>query len=323
MSVVVLTRILAVVYAAAAIVVAMRQGDAMPVWIIGLLAKTGASPEVSVRLVAGSCAAIAGTLAALGARARVPAIMAAALLIFSGIADGSASLSLGASSVLLIRPIVQIVVGLLLAAPLVATRSPAERLRHPGLAAGGVVASLALGAGIAANLDVATVAAPSTGRDESGRYVVHDLTPESWAGLPLEETGLLSHLPAVRGLVQDEPTLIAFYRPNCGACHDLFDGYFGERLPARVVAVRVPPAEGVELTESDLPEDVVCTDCVRLAFPEGPVWLIQTPVVVEVVDGRVTCVSTDDFQRCVEDAVATAEARFAAEAAAAAEATEG
>jgi hypothetical protein len=146
---------------------------------------------------------------------------------------------------------------------------------------------------------------------------VHDLTPTDWDGRSLEETGLLEHLPQLRGLVQDQPTLIAFYRPNCGSCHDLFDGYFGERLPARVVAVRVPPAEGVELAENDLPSDVVCADCVRLAFPEGPVWLIQTPAVVEVVDGRVTCVSTEDFHRCVDDAVAAAEAMYAAESAAA------
>ena len=83
--------------------------------------------------------------------------------------------------------------------------------------------------------------------------------------------------------------------------------------------MRVPPAEGVELVENDLPEDVACADCVRLAFKEGPVWLIQTPVLLEVVDGMVTCVSTDDFHRCVDDAVATAEAQFARELEAATE----
>ena len=167
---------------------------------------------------------------------------------------------------------------------------------------------------------VKPVEAPlSTGRDETGRFIVHDLSPTDWEGESLEDTGLLDHLPQLRGLVRDQPTLVAFYRPNCGPCHDLFDMHFGERLPARVVGVRVPPAEGVELVENDLPEDVACADCVRLAFKEGPVWLIQTPVLLEVVDGMVTCVSTDDFHRCVDDAVATAEAQFARELEAATE----
>ncbi len=311
MPVLALTRGLALVYAAAAIAVAMRQGEALPVWILGSLARTGLSPEFSVRLVAGLCAALAGTLAALGARARMPAIIAAGVLVFSGIADGSASLSLGTG---LVRPLVQAIVGLLFLVALSSSRPSGERLRHPGLAGMGVAMSCLIGAGIAANIEVGGVDTSVLARDADGRYVVHDFTPADWTGQTLEETGLLDHLPQLRGLVRDQPTMIAFYRPNCGACHDLFDGYFGERLPARVVAVRVPPAEGVELAESDLPEDVICADCVRLAFPAGPVWLIQTPVVVTVVDDRVTCVSADDFDRCVDDAVSAAEAQYAREA---------
>jgi hypothetical protein len=314
MPLIVLTRGLALAYVAAAIIVAAVQGDTMPIWSIGTLAKAGASPELAVRLVVGACTAIAGSLVALGYRARTPAIIAAGLLVFSGIADGSAVLSLGSS---LWRPLLQIGVGAVFLLPLLSSAPSDRRLRHPGMAGVGVVASLALGAGIAGNLEVGIVDTSSIARDESGRFRVHDLTPADWVDVPLEQTGLLEHLPQLRGLSQDQPTLVAFYRPNCGACHDLFDGHFGERLPARVVAVRVPPAEGVELAENDLPEDVVCADCVRLALPDGPVWLIQTPAVVEIVDGRVTCVSNDDFQRCVEDAVAAAEALFAAESEAA------
>ena len=88
MPVIVLARILAVVYAVAAILIAMRQGEAMPVWIIGALARFEIAPELAVRLAAGVCAAVAGMLAALGHRARVAAIIAAGLLVFSGIADG-------------------------------------------------------------------------------------------------------------------------------------------------------------------------------------------------------------------------------------------
>lgn len=311
MNATILARLVAIAWAAIAITVAFGQGDVVPVWIVGLVSRTGGAPEFAVRLVAGVAAAGAGILLAFGSKARVPAIVACVVLVFSGVADASARWSLGAS---LLPAIVPIVVGGVLAVLLQRAEVATTRVRHPGLAAVLGVLSLVVGAAIAANLDVGVISSPAgAGRDESGRYIVHDLTPTDWEGATLEETGVLRHLPALRGLVQDQPTLIAFYRPNCGACHDLFDSQFGERLPARVVAVRVPPADGVELTESDLPEDVVCADCVRLAFPEGPVWLIQTPALVEVVDGRVTCVSTEDFHRCVDDAVAAAEAQFAAE----------
>ena len=95
-------------------------------------------------------------------------------------------------------------------------------------------------------------------------------------------------------------------------CHDLFDKHFGDRLPYRLVSIEVPPAEGVELAENNYPEDVTCPDCVRLTLPRGPVWVVTAPMLVEVVDGRVVCVSGDDFERCIDDAIVRAETAEAA-----------
>lgn len=317
MNALLIARVAAIAWAAIAIAIAFGQAELVPVWIIGLVSKAGGAPEFAVRLVAGAAAAIAGILLAVGPKARVPALVASLLLVFSGIADTSARWSLGAD---LVPSIVSLVVGGVLLGLLWRAPASERRVRRPGLVGAFTVSSLVLGAAIAANIEVKPVEAPaSAGRDASGRFIVHDLSPNDWEGRSLEETGLLEHLPQLRGLAADQPTLVAFYRPNCGACHDLFDAHFGERLPARVVGVRVPPAEGVELVENDLPEEVECADCVRIAFKEGPVWLIQTPVLLEIVDGTVACVSTDDFHRCVDDAVAAAEAQYAREADAAAE----
>lgn len=318
MNAVVLSRIVAFAWAGAAIAVALKQGEVVPVWIVGVVARAGGETEVSIRLVSGLCVAVAGLLLALGPRARVPALVACGVLAFSGIADGSARLAVDAS---LLPAIVQFVVGLGLGIPLLKAEASTTRLRHPGLAGTLAVLAMIAGAGVAANLDVAPDTVVARGRGEDGRFIVHDITPTDWIDQPLEATGILDHLPAIGSLVQDQPSLIAFYRPNCGPCHDMFDGWLADSMSARLIAVRVPPADGVELTESDLPEDVACDDCVRLAFPEGPVWLLQTPVLVEVVDGMVTCVSTDDYARCVDHAIAAADAYFAAEDAAAAEAT--
>ncbi|MAH64915.1 MAG: hypothetical protein CMJ27_00755 [Phycisphaerae bacterium] len=312
---------LAISLIAAAICIAILGEAAIPVWLIGLGAKASDVPaegaELAARVTIGVATALAGVLLALGRRGRGMAIVVAGFIAFSGIADASAEFALDTTAAGLVRPAIQVAVGLIAAVLLLRTKPDPERLRHPLMAGTGVVLAMVAGAAIAGNVQVGITAESITrGRGDDGRFIVHDLTAgmwEDWKGLPLGETGVLEHLPQLRGLSQDQPTLVALYRPNCGACHDLFDGYFGESLSARVIAVEVPPAEGVELVESDLPEDVYCDGCVRLKLPEGPVWLAESPVLVGLVDGKVACVSVDDFQRCVDGMVEAADLQFARE----------
>ncbi|MBC03317.1 MAG: hypothetical protein CMJ34_08460 [Phycisphaerae bacterium] len=303
--------LLAACLVAASIAIATTGGDAIPIWVVGISARLDVSPEIGARITAGACAALAGIVVLLGRRGRTPARLVAAALALSGLADGSAIYALGdEATVGFLRPLLQLAVGLLTLWGLSTGRKESKKspMRHPGLAGAGVIASLAVGAAIAANIDVPMPesfrnASGSNARGADGRFIVNDLQADEWAGMTLEETGLLEHLPAIAPLSQSQPTLISFYRSNCGLCHDLFDKHFGGRLPVRLIAIQVPPAEGVELVENDLPEDVVCPDCVRLKLPEGPVWLVTTPVVVEIVDGRIACVSQDDFERCIDDAI--------------------
>ena len=42
-------------------------------------------------------------------------------------------------------------------------------------------------------------------------------------------------------------------------------------------------------------------------------WLAESPVLVGLVDGKVACVSVDDFQRCVDGMVEAADLQFARE----------
>ncbi|MAD77815.1 MAG: hypothetical protein CMJ51_00410 [Planctomycetaceae bacterium] len=305
---------LAAAFVASAIAIATVGGDAVPLWIIGVAARTGLEPELAARLTTGACVALAGVLLVLGRRGRIPAILAAGALAFSGIADGSALLSLGDdASVGFLRPALQLLVGVIAFIGLLRGKPDERKLRHPMIAGSGVVISVVMGAAVAANLSVAMPDGfrnQSSARGSDGRFAVNELDSRQWIGQRIEDTPLNDHLPAVRALAADQPTLISFYRPNCDSCHDLFDGHFGKRLPARVIAIRVPPAEGVTMAESDLPDDVYCADCVKLTLPEGPVWLVESPVVIEVVDGVVTCVSTDDYDRCISDAVTQAEAFY-------------
>ena len=311
--------LLAACLVGASIAIAMIGGDAIPLWIVGTCARFELPPEVGARITAGACAGLAGILVFLGRRGRTPATVVAALLAFSGLADGSAVLALGdQATVGLLRPLLQLIIGLALLIGLTRQGKNAKKkpMRHPGLSGVGVIGSIVIGAAIAANINVAMpesfrAGGGSNARGADGRLIVNDLLAEEWTGLTLEETGLLEHLPSIAPLTEGQPTLISFYRSNCGLCHDLFDKYFGERLPIRVISIRVPPAEGVELVENNYPEDVYCPDCVRLVLPEGPVWLVTTPILIEVADGRIACISQDDYERCIDDAIARQEATIA------------
>lgn len=300
---------------AAAFAIGRFGADAVPIWAIGLSASLGIDPAVGARILAGACFAMGGLSLALRASGRRPAMVFAALLALSGIADGSAMLSLGDDATTgLLRPILQFAVGGGCLVLLASGPAGESRPSTAGMVAAKVVLTLAVSAAVAAGT---TVTMPesfreSIARGADGRFLVHDLTGSDWTGRALSETGLLEHLPAIEALSQGQPTLLAFYRPNCGMCHDLFDKHFGDRLPYRLVSIEVPPAEGVELAENNYPEDVTCPDCVRLTLPRGPVWVVTAPMLVEVVDGRVVCVSGDDFERCIDDAIVRAETAEAA-----------
>lgn len=78
--------------------------------------------------------------------------------------------------------------------------------------------------------------------------------------------------------------LLVFYRADCEHCQELFLMYFSDTtLPARTLAVGIPdydPAGALEF---------LCDACIVTELPSGTDYLVQTPVIVRVVDGEVVC----------------------------------
>lgn len=286
-----------------AIALALGETAALPQWLIGVAAAAGIDPSTAMRLLVGVLVASAGTIVVLGPRGRVLARLAAVGLVFNAIAQAAHLWRRDADAaggwwLVLATGLVGLI---LLSWPGRGAPSPTRGPRaRPGLVGTGVAAALLLGAGIAANLDLVVPIDLVEGRTYSGTRVVEDLTTETWVDLPLEETGLLEHLPQVGPLAERQSTLITFYRPECGSCHAFFDESLGDSPPARTIAIRVPPAEGVDVVETDHPREIACDGCIRLALPEGPVWIVETPVALVVEDGVVTCVATEDFDRCLD-----------------------
>lgn len=83
---------------------------------------------------------------------------------------------------------------------------------------------------------------------------------------------------------------VVFFRVDCDHCHELLEKHFKGKLPTRTLLVQVPDADpGPALANP-------CTECVKVILPRaanGPEYMIQTPVVLTVMDGVVKSVCED------------------------------
>ena len=275
---------------------------AVPRWVVGIAATLDIEPGIALRIVTGLLIAVAGVILALGRFGWGVAKLAAIGLIFNGIAE--------TTHIWRREPVNDHGWWLVLATGLIGVGlvtwfarcgAPKSRppIARPGLVGTGVALALLLGAGVAANLQIPIPQSLADEPTDRRTAAIEDLPTDAWLGLPLTETRLLEHLPQVEPLSADQPTLVAFYRPECGACHAFFEEHLGNAPPARTIAVRVPPADGVEPVDTGTPRDVSCRSCIHLSLPAGPTWLVETPAVIVVEDGVVTCVSGEDYERCL------------------------
>jgi len=107
---------------------------------------------------------------------------------------------------------------------------------------------------------------------------------EKWAGQRIDEQpiALLIRRPIPIDLLSGKKILF-LYRADCEHCHTVFEEHFTGELPAPTLAVAIPDTDPRNALE--LPE----TGCAFTSFVEGPQYVIQTPVVIFLEDGVVTC----------------------------------
>ena len=275
---------------------------AVPRWLVGIATTLDLDPGIALRILTGLLVAVAGIIVTLGRFGWGLANLAAIGLIFNGIAEATHVLKqadAGGSSWWLVPATGLVGIVLLTWSTLGGVPRSRPPFARPGLVGTGVALALLVGAGVAANLRIALPRSLADDPTDRRARTVEDLSTETWVGLPLAETRLLEHLPQVEPLSADQPTLVAFYRPECAACHTFFDEHLGSPPPARTIAVRVPPAAGVDPVDTGSPGEVSCRSCIHLSLPEGPTWLVETPTVLILEDGVVTCVTGEDYERCL------------------------
>lgn len=272
----------------------------LPRWLATVGSRFDLSEDLLLRVLIALQLALAAIALLIPRWSRTVSTTALVLLVFAAVAEVSALVGTGGEALRFVPPLVILAAA---ASLLPTTLRALGAASSAGSPAWRVLGSLAIGvASVAIAVRIPFGDAASSPADARSTAVeVVELALEDWSGRSLPETGLPRRLPELTALTLEGRSVLVLHDPRCGQCHDLFATWFAAPVDARVIAVRVPPAPGASLLESDQPEEVACADCVRLSLPTGPTWLVQTPAVVVIEDGVVRCAAKglDQASECL------------------------
>lgn len=123
-------------------------------------------------------------------------------------------------------------------------------------------------------------------------------TYDDWIGRPWSEVPISSWIIGAPPDLDTGTQLLLFYRKDCEHCHALMEAFFVGPLAVPTTAVAVPeragfPSVGVQ--------PFVCAECRLAELPAGVDWFLQTPVLVRLEAGVVTCAAEvgPDDPRCL------------------------
>ncbi len=286
-------------------------GNSLAHWTVGIATKTGLGVERSVRvLMAAQLIAAAYGLLFPGLSVAIAWITFGALA-FTGLAELSSLVAAPGdgpiAGSLWVMPLAALAIGAAGMVLLGRTRAPADEGPAPALNAWRVFIGLFV---IGGALSIAARVVVSERTPPNG-FAVHPasavmprgvesivLNTEEWIGKTIPETGLGRFVPELTAATLEGTKWIVFYQPSCGRCHEIFRVYFKGPQHQETIALIVPRQPDVEEAVSDQPADVECEECIRLALPEGKRWILTTPTILKVENGRITCATSSDYTRC-------------------------
>lgn len=284
----------------ALVLIEIRGGEAaLPTWLGGVAVRLALADEAMLRILIGVQIGLGGAILLFARWSRAISVATLTLLAFAAIAELSALLGRDVETSRYAPPAILLAIaGAALPGLLKSGRATTPPRGSVAWGVLGTVIVATASIGFAARLPLPK--APSSDPTSFTGEVV-DLAPDTWVGKTIPGSGLAARLPQLTALTLEGRTAVVFYNPRCGSCHELFDEWFAEGAPCRVVAVEIPPEAGAVVLESDLPAEVSCPNCPRLELPGGPLYLIQPPVVAAVEDGVITCVALqpEEVANCI------------------------
>ena len=120
-----------------------------------------------------------------------------------------------------------------------------------------------------------------------------DLDMRAFVGQPLSQSPLGKYMPELESLCSTanapDGAYVVVYSPSCGTCYSLFRDNFSMPRPQRVIAIAIPLADGAVSAATEPPAPIECFECVERTLPQGPRWLVASPMVLRIEGGIVTC----------------------------------
>lgn len=276
-----------------------RGGDSLPTWVANLAYKTGAGPDAVLRILI--AAQLAGAVLALfsAALSRPIAWAAAGALAFSGLAELSAIIGRPGTAPVpastWVLPLVGLGAGIAGVAALSRPVPPRPARPVGAWSVLGALGACIAAAAVAGRLELAPRSAAGVAPDGVPTVM---LNPEEWVGMTLPQSGLARHLPAITPATLEGTKWIVFYNPSCSRCHEVFRAYFGGPQGDSVIAVEIPVVPGEAVAAGDDLGDIECDGCRRLGLPAGTRWVITSPTIVRVEEGRIACATASDYGKC-------------------------
>jgi hypothetical protein len=113
------------------------------------------------------------------------------------------------------------------------------------------------------------------------------------------ETELASFVPRWPEGMNEGRWYVVFYGPTCDHCSEVFQKHFAQGSPVPTVKVAIPDENGMPRSGT---YPMPCPGCEEAALPSGLAWVLGTPVVFAIEDGRIICATegeTVDDPQCL------------------------
>lgn len=126
---------------------------------------------------------------------------------------------------------------------------------------------------------------------------------ENWVGQPWRELEIFRLMPKWPRAMDKGPRYIIFYSRTCDHCRDMLDMELINPLDGLITLVEVPASRTVMTDPAGwaMPMSVeMVLQAELLQLPLGPNWIITTPMIIKVVDGKVECATEGgDHKKCL------------------------
>jgi hypothetical protein len=122
---------------------------------------------------------------------------------------------------------------------------------------------------------------------------------DKWVGQPWRETELFRFMPVWPRNLDEGRHYVIFYSKTCDHCHLLLENFFAGQPPISTVLIEIPAKSPTGEPPLPMPTKVAQF----LSLPKGPDWMITTPLMAAIEDGKVVCAqegADPDDPKCLQ-----------------------